>query len=275
MNHFIIPGGIVIHMIKNISVKVIISIMIMSVCFVNLTYSYEQADIKVPILVYHNIVDIHEQNSNPMLNVDIDSFRNQMIALKDAGYETITYQDYYYHVENASLLPAKSIIITFDDGYLSNYLYAYPILKELDMKATIFVITESMGIKSTKYPHFSWNQAREMLDSGLIDIQSHTHTHPDLVTVTPEQLMQEMRISKSLIEKNLARVCNVIAFPYGSANDDVYQAALQAGYKVLNIVGDKGVNNRQDGLNALKRITVNGFWSGDDLIWIIDNNMDK
>ena len=68
-------------------------------------------------------------------------------------------------------LPDKPILITFDDGYASNYMYAYPILKKLGMQATIFVITDRRGKTLSVNPHFSWNQAREMQDSGVIDIQ--------------------------------------------------------------------------------------------------------
>ena len=76
----------------------------------------------------------------------------------------------------------KPVVITFDDGYLSNYQYAYPILKETGMVATIFVIGATVGntehYKNTNYPitpHFTFQQGAEMVASGIISIQSHTY----------------------------------------------------------------------------------------------------
>lgn len=84
-------------------------------------------------------------------------------------------------MEKGEALPEKPVVITFDDGYQSNYEYAYPILKKYGMKATIFVIGSSVGKDEYKdtglpmLPHFGVSEAREMENSGLISIQSHTY----------------------------------------------------------------------------------------------------
>ena len=78
-------------------------------------------------------------------------------------------------------MPENPIAITFDDGYLSNYEIAYPILKELNIPATIFIVTSTVGLDESSgkvsTPHFTWDQAREMQESGIIDIHSHSHSH--------------------------------------------------------------------------------------------------
>ncbi len=131
---------------------------------------------RVPILMYH---DMAEKSSGDMV-VSTGKFEEQIRALSEAGYTGITIKQMTDYVEKGIELPAKPVLITFDDGYLSNYRLAYPILKKYNMKCTIFVIGVSVGKDTYKdtgkpiTPHFSYEQAKEMLDSGLIDIQSHT-----------------------------------------------------------------------------------------------------
>lgn len=110
-----------------------------------------------------------------------EAFRKQIQALSDAGCNTISLEQLRDYVYNGTPLPAKPIVLTFDDGYLSNYADAFPVLKEYNMKATIFAIGVSIGkdtYKDTDHamtPHFGAAEMQEMVDSGLISIQSHTY----------------------------------------------------------------------------------------------------
>jgi len=134
----------------------------------------------VPILLYHHIV---ERTSEVDSTSDITAakFNAQMKAISEAGYTTVSFQEMIDYVYHGGSLPEKPICITFDDGYLSNYEVARPILEQYRMKATIFAIGSSVGAsvyKDTELaitPHFSFDQAREMQESGTIDIQSHTY----------------------------------------------------------------------------------------------------
>lgn len=132
---------------------------------------------RVPVLMYH---DLAVQKSENSLVISAEQFENQIKALSEEGYTGISITQLIDYVEKGAELPDKPVLITFDDGYTSNYELAYPILKKYNMKATIFVIGVSVGkdkYKSTDNnitPHFSYEQAREMIESGLIDIQSHT-----------------------------------------------------------------------------------------------------
>jgi len=137
---------------------------------------------EVPILLYHHLTD------RPKTRADISpaTFRSHMEALCTAGYTAVTAADMIAYVEEGKPLPPRPVWITFDDGYTSNYALAYPILRELGLKATVFAIGSSLGkttYKSTAYPitpHFSQAQAEEMMASGVIEVQSHTwdmHQH--------------------------------------------------------------------------------------------------
>lgn len=131
----------------------------------------------VPILMYHNIDEMESSGET----ISAAAFEEQISALVENGYTGITFEDLISYVDHGTALPEKPVIITFDDGYLSNYEYAFPILKKYNMCATIFVIGYSFGCDTYKetgekiYPHFGAAEAKEMCESGLISIQSHTY----------------------------------------------------------------------------------------------------
>jgi len=128
---------------------------------------------KVPVLMYHNIGG---ENLSPEL------FESHIAALEKEGYQAVSLQQMMSFVERGTPLPENPVCITFDDGYYSNYEYAWPVLQEYNMQATIFVIGSSVGhktnYKDTEFPitpHFTFEEAKEMTDSGLIAIESHTY----------------------------------------------------------------------------------------------------
>lgn len=240
----------------------------------------EKKDVKVPILLYHHVTN-EPFNGNEISMISPYDFRLHMTAIK-VNYTPISLRQYYEYVNctDASVtIPDDPIIVTFDDGYLSNYELAFPILKELEIPATIFVVTDTVGEMAgggkVNYSHFTWEQAKEMEDSGLIEIQSHTVNHAALATLDTNQLVLELRKSKYDIEKNLGRECDMIAFPYGSYNDAVLSAAERAGYKLRALVDDKtteeafSVNLVSEGVGALTRMTVAGNMGNINVIEII------
>lgn len=133
--------------------------------------------VHVPVLMYHHI---SEENIGDTV-ISPERFREHMQAICAAGYHTVSVQELYDYVYCGTPLPENPICITLDDGYSSNYSIAWPILQELDMKATVFSIGVSVGkscYKSTDYaitPHFGYAEAVEMMDSGVISVQSHTY----------------------------------------------------------------------------------------------------
>lgn len=146
----------------------------------------------VPILLYHHL-DPDQPESETTLHPD--TFERQMRLLKEQGYTPISFDELIAFVEQGTPLPEKPVMITFDDGYTSNAVYAYPVLRELGFHASIFAIGCSIGhdryYKDTQYsltPHFGQTEITEMLDSGLISIGSHTydmHQWPPYETVKP------------------------------------------------------------------------------------------
>ncbi len=131
----------------------------------------------VPVLMYHHL-------DNTVTNDAVmtpERFGEHMAALKDAGYSAISLAQLLEYVDNGLELPEKPVLITFDDGYASNYEFAYPILKKYNMKAVINIIGVTAGKDTYKdtgtpiIPHFTYDEAWEMVESGVIEIQSHSY----------------------------------------------------------------------------------------------------
>ncbi len=255
--------------------KIFLILLIISICL-SQTVVFAESNLKIPIIMYHNINDNYSIEDSTV-EMAKDEFYDQLRAIKNEGYTTITFDEYISYALGETKLPEKPIILTFDDGYLNNYTVAYPILKEMGMKATIFIITERMGMQNgVKYPHFTWDQAKEMEGSGVIDIESHTNYHNELDKISYSSLAFELRKSKFLIDKHLNKNTKVLAYPYGFYNDDVIKMAKASGYKACVRIEsvNPGVNTKDQCLYELKRITAYGNMTGRDLIHSINYNMD-
>lgn len=150
---------------------------------------------KVPILAYHSIADDHDHLLRH-LSQPVQLFERQLRYLRRNAFQTVSLYDVYAHLREGAPLPPRAIALTFDDGYLDNWVHAYPLLKKYEMQATIFVATDFVDprdccrpnledVSSGRIPrhglewwgHLSWPELKKMLASGLIDVQSHTKTH--------------------------------------------------------------------------------------------------
>lgn len=233
-----------------------------------------QAETIVPILMYHNLNENYDpENAN--IEMTPSEFEEQMKALLEAGYQPITLYNYVEWENGKADLPEKPIIITFDDGYLNNYTHAFPIVKKYNIPITIFVITQYMGMRNgVTYPHFTWEQAKEMQDSGLVEIESHTCAHSNFLLADKETALREIRLSRYLIYKHIGKIAQFLAYPYGNYTEDVQKMAKEAGYigcvKVKAV--SPGVNRKGEDVYALKRITAYGGMSGADLLNCIEEN---
>jgi peptidoglycan/xylan/chitin deacetylase (PgdA/CDA1 family) len=212
-------------------------------------------DVGIPVLYYHSVLPDSEVPTKNEVTISPEKLKEELQLVKNLGYTTLTMSEVNDYIINNKEIPQKSILITFDDGYTDNYVHAFPILKELNMKATVFVI--SSGIDSGYY--MSSDQLKEMSNYG-IDIESHTVNHVHLNTLSYEQQLKELKDSKAKIESVTNKNVLSIAYPFGDFNDNSKKAALDAGYS-LAFTTNKGLANRTDNHVALDRIYVNSEYS--------------
>lgn len=220
----------------------------------------------VPVLYYHS-VDPSEANE---VTISPERLKSELQFIKDQGYTTLTMSELNDYLLDNKEIPEKSIVITFDDGYMDNYTNAFPILKELDMKATIFVI--ATGINDGYY--LSSEQLKEMSDYG-IDIMSHTFSHPYLTkpggpSMTYEEQLEEFKSSKRILEDITGKDVTAIAYPFGYFNEDSKRAVKEAGYS-LAFTTDIGYSDREDDPLVLDRIYISSHYSIDTINNLLTN----
>jgi peptidoglycan/xylan/chitin deacetylase (PgdA/CDA1 family) len=198
---------------------------------------------QVVIFGYHRFVNTVKR---PDTEITPAAFEAQMQELKNKNISVIPMQDFLAWRRGEKAIPSKSAILTFDDGWKSQYEVAWPILKKFNYPVTLFIYTE--GIKPGHFSggeSMSWEMLAEMRDAGA-DIQGHTATHSDLrkpydkvakKKLSPEEYEQwldkEIAGSKQMIEQKLGVKVNCFAVPYGFHNDHIRDVAMKAGYEAL------------------------------------------
>lgn len=242
--------------------------------------SHVPQQVSIPILLYHDIQDTGEGDSTISKKV----FLSHLDAIQKAGYNTVTFQQVISFVKHGLSLPEKPILITFDDGYLSNYKIAWPALRARGMVGTIFVIGSSVGKDTYKdtgvstIPHFTYGQAREMIDSGVMSIQSHTydlHQYRPLELdggrkgVLPKEgetaeaylqvLQQDFQRSKDTLYQNTGAIIQVLAYPHGLYTQDSETISTQLGFSVTLTTQAKPAlvrHNDPDSLHLMGRYSI-------------------
>lgn len=221
----------------------------------------------IPTLMYHKIKDqVENTEDDQSMSVSTASFEAQLKALLEAGYTPINFKQLKDYLEGKAGLPKRPILITADDGYLCNYTKAYPILKKYNAQATFFVTSLYVGI-TNENEHFSWEQAKEMEASGLIDIQSHTHGHTLMNELDKTDVSYEIQKSFGDIEKYLGkRDVKVLAYPQFLHTSKVKEWASECGVdlQVTNLVSKYRPTATQK--TDIKRIHVSNELSPQKLL---------
>lgn len=245
----------------------------------------------VPILTYHHLSAAKEAGSQAA-TVTETAFTAQMQLLADQGYHSISTRDLFAFLHNGAPLPPKPILITFDDGYESNYTLAFPVLKRLGLKAVINIVVGAApgengavfdGSPLLVLRHLSWDQMREMVLSSLIEIQSHTYdSHRFVVTkggkngpaltsarYGPDgkrreskreyarRVYQDLLRSKVVIGKRLGVKATALAYPFGEYNKITETAAKKAGF-LMTFTSRQGMVRFGDSEYLLKRMGIRG-----------------
>src|SRR3989338_6060021 len=259
----------------------------------------------IPVLLYHGIIENADGS-----NILLEDFKDQMFALKKAGWETITLDDFYAFMRDKKELPDKSFLLTFDDGRKDSYYPVDPILNALDYNAVIFVITKySLEDKSGNF-YLSKKELKQMAKSGRWEIEAHTREGHDIYKIsqdgkqghyysnklwlddknrleTEEEFVNRIKSdfisAKSDIEQGLGVEVISFAFPFGdfgqdSVNfpeaepiiSDLAKSIYSTAFYQVWPGKDFSFNYPKENQFLIKRIEVRSYWSSDNLLKVLD-----
>jgi peptidoglycan/xylan/chitin deacetylase (PgdA/CDA1 family) len=244
----------------------------------------------VPVLMYHHI-----STSPGMITVTPEHFAAQMAYVASAGYKTVSAAELAAFLRGEDL-PERSLVITFDDGYLDNWVHAHPILKQHSLKALCFLVSSWPGMGGvrantstaakdslpTLLNHHDgelaiqagrvddvilrWSEIEAMREAGTFEFHSHTHSHVRWDQVTQsgkekrERLQQDLRDARATLSTRLGSVSDHLCWPQGYYDDDYREVARKAGFSHFYTC-DVGTNarsgvSRQAGERSINRLEV-------------------
>jgi len=206
--------------------------------------------------MYHHVADA-APGANAVerdLSVSPARFAEQLAWLRQAGYETITLTELAAHFSEGRSLPAKPIILTFDDGYADNYEQAFPLLKAQGYRGAFFILTDFVDEGRAGY--MNWPQIEEMERAGM-EIGSHGRNHIDLRRKSWDYLVWQLLGSKQTLEAHVERPVQTFCYPSGKYDSHVASVLRSAGY-VVAVTVDQGSRHSEQDLLQLKRLRVRG-----------------
>lgn len=241
----------------------------------------------IPVLMYHHI------SPNPgSITTSPANFARQMRWLARQGWHTLSAEEFAAYLHDGKA-PRKSIVLTFDDGYLDNWVYAHPVLAEYGLKAWMFLVTDwvgdgvvrphaGLGALGTPLPEtpdhsqckailaagqtdaviVRWSEVEAMKKAGTFEFHSHTHTHTrwDLACVSAsekrERLAQDLQTSRATLKQQLGEVSPHLCWPQGYFDSDYLEVGSEAGFRYFYTTDARGQNLPGQNPSHIYRIAI-------------------
>jgi glycosyltransferase involved in cell wall biosynthesis/peptidoglycan/xylan/chitin deacetylase (PgdA/CDA1 family) len=233
------------------------------------------------ILMYHAFCDSDDPAG--VYVVPVRRFARQMAWLRRLGFKVISLDEFLQCRTHHRLPPARSLVITIDDGYLDTHKLAFPILARYQYPVTVFLVSEEVAASNRwsgdadllGRPLLSWTDVDELHAQG-VQFGSHTRTHPHLTRLPTGSLREEIRGSRADIEEKLRVPIRVFAYPYGESDPRVESVVNEAGY-LASCGIEPGINTLLTPNHALRRTEIFGtdsllvflgkLWLGESRLW--------
>lgn len=204
----------------------------------------------LPIIMYHGILKEDSRQGQYIISPAL--FDSDLQYIRQLGYTTVVMQDLIDHVDQGTPLPEKPIMLTFDDGYYNNYLFAYPLLQKYNMKAVISPVVSWSKFYSEQdsdhaiYSHITWDEIREMAQSGLVEIQNHSFDMHyctagkrkgtlKRASESTEEYQTALREDLQTAQEHLERLAgvkpNTFTYPYGAVCDEAKPVIRELGFR--------------------------------------------
>lgn len=206
--------------------------------------------VSLPILMYHSILEDASRQGQYVVSPTV--LESDLRWLRDHGYETVVMQDLIDYVDTGKALPEKPVMLTFDDGYYNNYKYAYPLLKQYGMRAVLSPVvswSEKFSEKDADhvvYSHATWDELREMSDSGVMEIQNHSYDMhyctagkrkgtlkqaAETVAGYRSTLREDLETAQQKLTEVLGKTPTTFTYPYGAMCEEARQVIRELGFR--------------------------------------------
>jgi len=223
---------------------------------------------KLPVLMYHNITE----NGRPDdITITVSRLEQQLQYIKKKGYQTISLRQFYHHLLKNELLPEKPLLISFDDGFKSNFKLLYPLLSRYHIKAAVFLVANYIrlneNLPTDTYLHI--DDIRHM-DAAVVDYGFHSFNHENYNDLSIEEIDKDLQKMQDGFKNMDIDVIPVFAYPFGAfpKNDNSKMERLKQLFLRYHIVGAFRIGNRINSIPItatfnIQRIDVKGtdsFW---------------
>ena len=235
----------------------------------------EQQEVEVPILMYHHILKDSSRWGTYVIGPK--ELEQDLIYLKEKGYETVTAENVIQYVYNGTPLPEKPVMLTFDDGYYSNFVYAKELLEQYQMRGVLFIIGKytddysKSEEENPSYSHVTWARCREMRKEGTLELQNHTYNmHSFSATRQGSSkskgetlwqyhfaLSEDLKKLQEQFRKETGYLPRAFAYPFGIVSPESVDVLKELGF-LAAFTSNEGINHLSPGsteeLYHLKRI---------------------
>lgn len=222
-----------------------------------LAVTTNEKQIRLPVVMYHGILNDAKYQGTYVISPS--QFESDLKTIREKSYTTVTVQDLVEYVYNNRPLPEKPIMLTFDDGYYNNYLYAYPLLKKYGYKAVISPIayyseyfSNTEEKVSATYFHCNWQQLKEMMESGYVEVQNHSYnmhaekgrlglqfkkneSENDYRTI----IKKDITTAQEMFQENLQITPTAFVYPFGEFNAVSEKVIKELSFKCSMICAEK------------------------------------
>ncbi|MBD1396681.1 polysaccharide deacetylase family protein [Pontibacter sp. JH31] len=215
---------------------------------------------QVPILCYHQVRDWREKDSKAAKDYIIpeERFREHIKMLADSGYQTVLPDQLMAYLTTGATLPAKPVMLTFDDTNLDQYTVAAPELEKYGFKGVFFIMTVSLGRPN----YMSKAQVKDLADRGHI-IGSHTWDHHNVKKYEGKDWITQIEKPSRQLAEITGKPTEYFAYPFGLWNPEAIPELKQRGIKgAFQLAGKR---DPQDPLHSIRRIIASGYWSSTSL----------
>ena len=226
---------------------------------------------QIPILCYHQVRNWKERDGKVGKDyiVEVQNFKDQIKMLVDSGYHTILPDQLYAYLNTGAALPAKPIMLTFDDTDLDQFITVNPILKKHGYKAVYFIMTVSIGKKGKFVDYMSADQIKQLSDEGNV-IGSHTYDHKNFKKYAGKDWEEQLDKPTKKLENITGKKITEFAYPFGLWNAEGIPELKKRGFKMAYQLSTK--RDEKDPIFTIRRIIASGYWSPKTLSNSIKNS---